>query len=178
MTGQRTPGRYLSRTTSCSPCPMEEPEPADSHPRPESWAQLGTGRDTAGSAWFTPVSCHGPQPSSSPSSEVPTPPLPLGQPRWSAAGEAEPAEGPTRGGGLSHHRLRTHRPNTGTCTRFPMGIQPRCRPALQPGPLNTNFLREPGWARDLGTGVRQLQASREGERSHSPRLVGRTQDFC
>lgn len=109
---------------------MEELELADSHPLPESWAKLGARKGHSRKCVvFAPVLCHGPQ---ALSSEILTS-LHVGQPRWSVAGEAEPAEGPMRGGGLCHHRPRTHRHTQAHAHAFPW----ECSPATSQPPART-----------------------------------------
>lgn len=149
---------------------MEELELADSHPLPESWAKLGARKGHSRKCVvFAPVLCHGPQ---ALSSEILTS-LHVGQPRWSVAGEAEPAEGPMRGGGLCHHRPRTHRHTQAHAHAFPWECSPATsQPPRQDHP-NTNFLRKPGWAGDSGIGMRQLEASNKGKRNHSWCFVDR-----
>lgn len=95
----RTPSQGTHPTPRPAPLPVEELGLADSHPLPEPWAKLGARERTR-------QEIRGFRPHALPwtaaillSSEVPTSLLYVGRPRWSVAGEAEPAEGPTRKGG-------------------------------------------------------------------------------
>lgn len=157
---------HPSSITSCSPCPVEEPELADSHPLPESWAKLGARKCVV----FAPLLCQGPQPFSSLSSEILTS-LHVGRPRWSVAGQAEPAEGPMRGGGAVSPQAKNTQTHTGTCTCFPMGMQPSSCPTPQPAPPQHQLSQET-W---MGRGLRNWHATTAGlhQESKEPQLV-----FC